>query len=43
MLTDEELRKFLQAVDALQPTARSPLRHLIMPEVSGSCMDAGFV
>src|SRR5947199_9368173 len=33
MLTDEELRKFFRAVDALEPTARSPLRHLIMPEV----------
>src|SRR2546425_227682 len=32
MLTDEELRKFFPAVDALEPTARSPLRHLIMPE-----------
>src|SRR6266699_3613914 len=28
MLTDEELRKFFRAVDALEPTARSPLRHL---------------
>src|SRR5207302_7721249 len=33
MLTDEELRKFFQAVDALEPTGHSPLRHLIMPEV----------
>src|SRR5436189_377769 len=33
MLTDEELRKFFHAVDALEPTARSPLRHLVMPEV----------
>jgi integrase/recombinase XerD len=33
MLTDEELRKFFRAVDTLEPTARSPLRHLIMPEV----------
>jgi len=33
MLSDEELRKFFQAVDTLEPTARSPLRHLIMPEV----------
>src|ERR1700740_3063256 len=32
MLTDEELRKFFQAVDKLEPMARSPLRHLIMPE-----------
>src|SRR6266568_657332 len=32
MLTDEELRKFFRAVDALEPTARSPLRHLLMPD-----------
>ncbi|MGC2448841.1 MAG: tyrosine-type recombinase/integrase [Candidatus Sulfotelmatobacter sp.] len=42
MLTDEELRKFLQAVDALQPTARSPLRHLIMPEVFRLLYGCGF-
>jgi site-specific recombinase XerD len=33
MLSDEELRKLLHAVDALEPTARSPSRHLVMPEV----------
>jgi len=33
MLTDEELRKFFRAVDTLEPTARSPLRHLVMPEI----------
>jgi integrase len=42
MLTDEELRKFLRAVDALQPTARSPLRHLIMPEVFRLLYGCGF-
>ena len=42
MLTDEELRKFLQALDALQPTARSPLRHLIMPEVFRLLYGCGF-
>ena len=42
MLTDEELRKFLQVVDALQPTARSPLRHLIMPEVFRLLYGCGF-
>src|SRR5579864_338584 len=42
MLTGEELRKFLQAVDALQPTARSPLRHLIMPEVFRLLYGCGF-
>src|SRR5947208_16553032 len=33
LLTDEELGRFFQAVDALQPTARSPQRHLVMPEI----------
>src|SRR6516164_9940429 len=42
MLTDEELRKFFQAVDARQPTARSPLRHLIMPEVFRLLYGCGF-
>src|SRR6266699_32130 len=42
MLTDEELRKFFRAVDALEPTARSPLRHLIMPEVFRLLYGCGF-
>jgi integrase len=42
MLTDEELRKFLHAVDRLEPTARSPLRHLIMPEVFRLLYGCGF-
>jgi site-specific recombinase XerD len=42
MLTDEELRRFFQAVDALEPTARSPLRHLIMPEVFRLLFGCGF-
>lgn len=42
MLSDEELRKFFQAVDALEPTARSPLRHLIMPEVFRLLYGCGF-
>jgi integrase/recombinase XerD len=42
MLTEEELRKFFQAVDALEPTARSPLRHLIMPEVFRLLYGCGF-
>lgn len=33
ILTHEEIRKLLQMVDQLVPTARSPLRHLIMPEI----------
>jgi integrase/recombinase XerD len=42
MLTDEELRKFFQAVDTLEPTARSPLRHFIMPEVFRLLYRCGF-
>jgi integrase/recombinase XerD len=42
MLTDEELRKFFQAVDGLHPTARSPLRHLVMPEVFRLLYGCGF-
>ena len=42
MLTDGELRKFFQAVDALKPTARSPLRHFIMPEVFRLLYGCGF-
>jgi site-specific recombinase XerD len=42
LLTDEELRKFFHAVDTLEPTARSPLRHLIMPEVFRLLYGCGF-
>jgi integrase/recombinase XerD len=42
MLTGEELRRFFQAVDALEATARSPLRHLIMPEVFRLLYGCGF-
>jgi integrase/recombinase XerD len=42
ILTHEEVRKLLQAVDALEPTARSPLRHLIMPEVFRLLYGCGF-
>src|SRR6202011_322661 len=42
MLSDEELQKLFQAVDTLQPTARSPLRHLIMPEVFRLLYGCGF-
>ena len=42
MLSDEKLRKFFQAVDVLKPTARSPLRHLIMPEVFRLLYGCGF-
>jgi integrase/recombinase XerD len=33
VLTHTEVQQLLQAVDRLTPTARAPLRHLIMPEV----------
>src|SRR5437763_8009360 len=42
MLADEELRKFFQATDGLEPTARSPWRHLIMPEVFRLLYGCGF-
>src|SRR5882724_666870 len=42
ILTHEEIRKLLQAVDALEPTAHSPLRHLIMPEVFRLLYGCGF-
>jgi integrase/recombinase XerD len=42
MLSNEELRKFFQAVDALEPTARSPLRHIVMPEVFRLLYGCGF-
>jgi integrase/recombinase XerD len=42
ILTHEEIRKLLQVVDALEPTARSPLRHLIMPEVFRLLYGCGF-
>ena len=42
MLTGEELRKFFHAVYALEPTARSPLRHLVMPEVFRLLYGCGF-
>jgi integrase len=42
MLSGEELRKFFQAVDALEPTARSPLRHIVMPEVFRLLYGCGF-
>jgi len=42
MLTEEELRKFFRAVDTLEATARSPLRHLIMPEVFRLLYGCGF-
>ena len=42
LLTQEETRKLIQAVNALPATARSPLRHLIMPEVFRLLCGCGF-
>lgn len=42
LLTDEELQKFFHAVDALEPTARSPLRHIVMPEIFRLLYGCGF-
>lgn len=42
ILTHEEIGKLLQSVEALEPTARSPLRHLIMPEVFRLLYGCGF-
>jgi integrase/recombinase XerD len=42
MLTNEELHRFFRAVDALKPTARSPFRHLVMPEVFRLLYGCGF-
>src|SRR6202158_3273659 len=42
MLSDDELRRFFQALNALEPTARSPLRHLVMPEVFRLLYGCGF-
>jgi site-specific recombinase XerD len=33
ILNRDEMRKLLHAADQLVPTARSPLRHLVMPEI----------
>jgi integrase/recombinase XerD len=42
MLSDEEIRKFFHAVDTLEPTARSPMRHVVMPEVFRLLYGCGF-
>lgn len=42
MLSDEELGKLFHAVDALEPTASSPLRHLVMPEIFRLLYGCGF-
>jgi integrase/recombinase XerD len=42
ILTRAEVGKLLQAVDQLTSTARSPLRHIIMPEVFRLLCGCGF-
>jgi site-specific recombinase XerD len=42
ILTHAEVGQLLDAVDQLTPTARSPLRHLIMPEVFRLLYGCGF-
>ena len=42
ILTHTEVQQLLQAVDQLTPTARAPLRHLIMPEVFRLLYGCGF-
>jgi len=42
ILTHEEVRKLLHAVDHLAPTARSSLRHLVMPEILRLLYGCGF-
>ena len=42
ILTHEEIRKLFQTVDHLVPTARSPLRHLVMPEIFRLLYGCGF-
>jgi len=42
ILTTSEVQQLLHAVDQLTPTARSPLRHLIMPEVFRLLYGCGF-
>ena len=42
ILTHAEVRKLLQAVDELAPTAMSPLRHLVMPEIFRLLYGCGF-
>jgi integrase/recombinase XerD len=42
ILTHAEVRELLHAVDQLTPTAKTPLRHLIMPEVFRLLCGCGF-
>jgi site-specific recombinase XerD len=42
ILTHAEVAQLLHAVDQLEPTARSPMRHIIMPEVFRLLYGCGF-
>ena len=42
ILTHDEVRRLLDAADAFTPTARSPYRHLVMPEVFRLLCGCGF-
>ncbi len=42
ILTYAEIQKLFQAVDQLVPTARAPLRHIIMPEIFRLLYGCGF-
>ncbi len=42
ILTHAEIEKLLREVDQIPPTARSPLRHLIMPEIFRLLYGCGF-
>ena len=42
ILTHTEVQQPLQAVDQLTPSARTPLRHLVMPEVFRLLYECGF-
>jgi len=42
ILTHAEIKQLINAVDQLPPTARSPMRHLIMPEVFRLLYGCGF-
>jgi integrase/recombinase XerD len=42
ILSHAEIKKLLNAVDNLRPTARTPLRHIVMPEVFRLLYSCGF-
>lgn len=42
ILTHAEIRQLFDAVDNLKPTARAPLRHLVMPEILRLLYGCGF-